>query len=123
MKELVEQGLVILSEKPKAPSAEEPPSPRLDFLWVEITSRCNLHCIHCYAGAGDKVEANEEVIDFKTKKEGTIRHTELSVEELRKILDEAADIGCRKIQFTGGEPTLRDDLTELLEYAKARGFE
>lgn len=95
----------------------------MDFLWVEITSRCNLHCIYCYAGAGDKVETNEEVIDFETKKEGTIRHTELSVEELRKILDEAADIGCRKIQFTGGEPTLRDDLTELLEYAKARGFE
>jgi radical SAM protein with 4Fe4S-binding SPASM domain len=73
----------------------------LSFLWLELTNRCNLECVHCYSDSspwsGDK--------DVLTK-----------TDYLRAI-DEAALAGCRGIQFIGGEPTLNHDLPELIDYA------
>ena len=40
-----------------APLAVQPPSRKeLDFLWLELTERCNLRCVHCYAGSGPGLE-------------------------------------------------------------------
>lgn len=75
------------------------------FLELEITSRCQLTCSsHCYAEAGP------------AKGHGT-----LTADDWKKVIDEAARIGVRKIQFIGGEPTLHPDFTELVEHALARG--
>jgi MoaA/NifB/PqqE/SkfB family radical SAM enzyme len=46
---------------------------------------------------------------------------ELSTEEWKTILQKAWDAGIPHITFTGGEPTLRDDLVELIEYAEELG--
>jgi hypothetical protein len=46
---------------------------------------------------------------------------ELTTEEWKQILDEAWKAGIPHVTFTGGEPTLRDDLTELIEYAEKTG--
>ena len=76
-----------------------------DFLWMEITGRCNLRCIHCYA---------EAVPD---------QSTELPTHVLTRVLDQAAAFGYKRVQFTGGECTLRDDLPLLITHAKTKGFE
>lgn len=104
LEDSVDQGLIQLSEEPKRQHLEERPLPNLDFLWVEVTSCCNLRCVHCYAEAVGKAGKD------------------LSDEALKKMIDEAAALGCRKIQFTGGEPVLRDNLQELVEHAKTKGF-
>lgn len=70
-----------------------------------MTGRCNLRCIHCYAGADSQ------------QKQGLPAHV------LTRVLDEAAAIGCRKVQFTGGECTLRKDLPDLILHAKSKKFE
>ena len=62
---------------------------------------CNQKCVHCYA-AGQK-QAEEP---------------ELSTEEWKEILDRCRKAGICQITFTGGEPTMRDDLFELIEYAR-----
>lgn len=62
---------------------------------------CNQKCLHCYAA--DQEKANVE---------------ELSTEEWKEIIDKCRKIGIPQVTFTGGEPTLRDDLTELIEYSK-----
>ncbi|HTY53190.1 MAG TPA: radical SAM protein, partial [Methanomicrobiales archaeon] len=81
---------------------EERPDTGLEFLWIEVTSRCNLRCLHCYAGSG------------LNGKDG------LSFGSLTRVIDQAAEMGCRCIQFTGGECLLRDDLTSLVNHALIR---
>ena len=62
---------------------------------------CNQQCVHCYA-AGQK-NANEE---------------ELSTEDWKKIIDKCRKEGIPQLTFTGGEPTMRKDLFELIDYAQ-----
>jgi len=70
----------------------------------EITNKCNLACKHCYANAGKEFE------------------NELSTKEAKNVLNQLKRAGVPIVCFTGGEPFLRKDLFELLEYAKRVGI-
>ena len=70
-----------------------------------ITRRCNLKCVHCYAHA-----KNQEFKD------------ELTTEEGLKLLDDLADFGVPVVLFSGGEPLMRKDLSTLAEYAVSKGM-
>ena len=70
-----------------------------------MTRRCNLKCVHCYAQAKD--------IEFEN---------ELSTEEGKALIDDLASFGSPVILFSGGEPTLRKDLPELAAYARGKGM-
>ena len=78
---------------------------RMDLMVSAMTKKgnwhCNQKCIHCYAA--DQIHAEEE---------------ELSTEEWKKILDKCREAGIPQVTFTGGEPTMRDDLFELVKYAR-----
>lgn len=77
---------------------------------IEITSRCNLKCIHCHANTEDKTESYDD-------------SSELSTIQVKKIIDDLVKIPeFRMIVYTGGEPFVREDLIEILEYSKFRGF-
>lgn len=62
---------------------------------------CNQRCVHCYA-AGQKNSKEEE----------------LSTEDWKKIIEKCRKEGIPQLTFTGGEPTMREDLFELIESAK-----
>ncbi|MEJ5358540.1 MAG: 12,18-didecarboxysiroheme deacetylase [Desulfobacterales bacterium] len=70
-----------------------------------MTRRCNLRCIHCYAHARDRADDDE-----------------LSTDEGRALLDDLAAFGVPVVLFSGGEPLLRPDLPELAAYAVSRGM-
>lgn len=70
-----------------------------------VTRRCNLKCIHCYAQARDESFANE-----------------LSTAEGRALIDDLAAFGVPVVLFSGGEPLMRPDLPELAGYAVAKGM-
>ncbi len=70
-----------------------------------ITRRCNLKCVHCYAHAKDLSFENE-----------------LSTKEGKILLDDLAQFGVPVILFSGGEPTIRKDLPELAAYAVSKGM-
>ena len=70
-----------------------------------VTRRCNLKCVHCYAQARDEAFPDE-----------------LSTAEGKAVLDDLADFGCPVVLFSGGEPLVRPDLTELAAYAVERGM-
>lgn len=78
---------------------------RMDLMVSAMTLNgnwhCNQKCIHCYA-AGQK-SAEEE---------------ELSTDEWKKILDKCRRACIPQVTFTGGEPTMRDDLIDLIDYAR-----
>jgi MoaA/NifB/PqqE/SkfB family radical SAM enzyme len=81
--------------------------PKFDFLWLELTNRCNLQCSHCYSGSspysGDR--------DFLTEA------------DYLRLIEESYALGCRQIQFIGGEPTLNKSLPVLIESASKIGYE
>ena len=106
IKNLLNKNLANIVKQPQLVSQEATAndSPQLNFLWIEVTSRCNLRCIHCYA------ESHEEPT------------YELNTASIIDWLNQAFDLGCRKIQFTGGECTLRKDLPELISFARKKGF-
>src|SRR5580658_702755 len=79
----------------------------LSFLWLELTNKCNLSCAHCYAESGPRPS----------------RKDVLTTNDYRRLLDEAAAIGCRAVQFIGGEPTLHRGLPELIAHARVLGYE
>ncbi|MDI6841024.1 MAG: radical SAM protein [bacterium] len=68
-----------------------------------LTNACNLRCIHCLmVGQSSK--------------------DELTTKEVKNILDQLADLGCFELTFSGGEPLLRDDFVDILEYSFKKGF-
>jgi radical SAM protein with 4Fe4S-binding SPASM domain len=92
---LHELGLEVI-----APFSARPSAPyRLD---LALTYRCNNDCAHCY---------NARPRDFP----------ELDTNQWKTIIDRAWEIGIPHIIFTGGEPTLRRDLPDLIAYAESKG--
>lgn len=76
---------------------------------IAITYRCNNACQFCYAACGDALSAT------------CLNHPEKTTADYKKIIDIFADEA--KIpffSFTGGEPTLRPDLEELIQYARTK---
>jgi MoaA/NifB/PqqE/SkfB family radical SAM enzyme len=80
--------------------------PPVDFLWLELTNQCNLQCTHCYADSGPRGEKSI-----------------LSAARYLELMTEAFNLGCRRVQFIGGEPTLNRDLPMLIHAASGMGFE
>ena len=78
---------------------------RMDLMVSAMTKdgkwHCNQKCVHCYA-------AGQTLSDEK----------ELTTAEWKKILDICRSAGIPQVTFTGGEPTMREDLIELIRYAR-----
>ena len=49
--------------------------------------------------------------------------TDLTTDEIRKSILRGAKSGCTQLGFSGGEPTIREDFIELVEYGKSLGYE
>jgi heme b synthase len=71
----------------------------------ELTRNCNLNCIHCRAAAS------------KGPYEG-----ELTLPECKQVIDQIAGFASPTIILTGGEPLLRDDIFDIIEYGNAKGL-
>lgn len=100
------------------PPAAEPiagaPTHSLDFLWAELNGECNLGCSFCYAGA-----QNADLYPAaRPRPAGEI----LSADEWRDVLRQAAELGCRAVQFIGGEVMLDRRLPRLIDAAAELGF-
>ena len=70
-----------------------------------VTRRCNLKCVHCYAQATNRPDDNE-----------------LSTTDGRQLIDDLAQFGVPVILFSGGEPLVRKDLPQLAAYAVEKGM-
>ena len=68
---------------------------------IELTTKCNLNCVHCYA-KHDK-------------------YKDITTEEFKQVFDELVDRGLLEVYLTGGEIFLRRDFEELFVYAKKKG--
>jgi len=73
------------------------------WVYLELTYRCNLKCIHCY-GVADKSKE------------------ELTTQEIYSLLGQLAEQKCFNLIFTGGEPFIRKDWFEIAAYARSKGL-
>lgn len=81
------------------------PRERKPVVVWNCTKACNLKCCHCYAKANPSAASDE-----------------LSTGEAKAMIDDLAAFGSPVILFSGGEPCLRGDIFELLDYAAAKGI-
>ena len=70
-----------------------------------VGQRCNLKCVHCYSQSKDIEYTNE-----------------LNTKEAKAMIDGLAEYGAPVLLFSGGEPLMREDLMELIAYAKDKGL-
>lgn len=82
--------------------------PFLHHLDIELTERCNNACVHCYINLP---ENDSEALS-----------RELTTEMWKDILRQAAELGVLTVRFTGGEPLLRQDFTELYTFTRRLGI-
>jgi AdoMet-dependent heme synthase len=69
---------------------------------MDITWRCNERCVHCYLDHDDKGE--------------------MTTDEIKDVIRQLADVGTFFLSISGGEPLLRRDCFEILEFARALRF-
>lgn len=94
--------------------------PRPYALLAEITYRCPLHCPYCSnpVTVGSAVPSGEQAGPTALRKAHTTANNgELTTEEWKRVIREAAALGVLQIGFSGGEPTARRDLVELIREA------
>ncbi len=70
------------------------------YLRVSVTDRCNYRCLYCMPEEGLQWIPKAELLQY---------------EEISRIVRVMARMGVQKIRITGGEPTVRSDITELIQ--------
>ena len=94
--------MIPLSQTPESPHPESPPLvplQHLDHLWFQVAGTlCNYTCAHCFISCHPK---NRE-FGF------------LSLDQVRQRLEESQSLGVKEYYFTGGEPFLHPQMTEIL---------
>ena len=70
-----------------------------------ITNRCNLRCQHCYASATPEIATPE-----------------IDTAGAKAVIEDLAAFGVPVLLFSGGEPLLREDLTELVAFSVQKGL-
>jgi Radical SAM superfamily/4Fe-4S single cluster domain len=85
------------------------PLDRLDTLWINTGTLCNIACLNCYIESSPK----NDRLAYITRAE-----TAAYLDEIRDL-----KLGTREIGFTGGEPFLNPDMLGMLDDALSRGFQ
>jgi MoaA/NifB/PqqE/SkfB family radical SAM enzyme len=78
----------------------------LHSAWLEVTGRCQLSCVHCYAESGPHGN-----------------HGTMSTSDWHGVITELRLLGAAHVQFIGGEPTLHPNLPDFVRAAVSVGFE
>jgi len=72
----------------------------IDYLRISVIDNCNLRCVYCMPLEGLRFLPRDEL---------------LTPAEIELVVRAAVSVGFRKFRLTGGEPTLRADLLEIVE--------
>ncbi|MDD5691785.1 MAG: glycosyltransferase [Candidatus Omnitrophica bacterium] len=74
-----------------------------EYIILDITHRCNLRCNICEIRKDRKIE-------------------EYTLDEVKGIIDQAIEWGVKEFVLSGGEPLLREDIFDILDFVKARNY-
>lgn len=71
----------------------------INYLRISLTDRCNLRCVYCMPMQGLTFVPGKDL---------------LSADEIERVVRAAVEVGFTKVRLTGGEPTLRTDIVEIV---------
>lgn len=71
---------------------------------IELSKRCNIHCNYCYSASGKPLE------------------NELTLEEIKKVITDAKELGARTVTINGGEPTIHPHFSEIVQFIHSKGM-
>lgn len=71
----------------------------IDYMRISLTDRCNLRCIYCMPAEGVCQVPHDQI---------------MRLDEIRRLVEVAADMGVRRIRLTGGEPLVRKGVVSLV---------
>jgi cyclic pyranopterin phosphate synthase len=77
---------------------------RITYLRVSVTDRCNLRCLYCMPAEGLKWLPHDSILTF---------------EEIARVVRVMSEAGVTRVRLTGGEPTVRRDLIDLVRQIRA----
>ncbi len=77
---------------------------RIEYLRISVTDRCNFRCLYCMPAEGLTWLPKSQI---------------LSYEEIAEVVQQLAPLGLRRLRITGGEPTIRPNLNELIRMLRA----
>lgn len=77
---------------------------RIEYLRISVTDRCNFRCLYCMPEQGLQWLPKSDI---------------LSYEEIAEVVAQLAPMGLRRLRITGGEPTIRPNLDELIRLLRA----
>jgi radical SAM protein with 4Fe4S-binding SPASM domain len=104
LSELRTRGIIYFDiDKEPRPGAPDPSGVSTKAVFLNVTTRCNLRCPTCLANASASAESDEAPTSV-----------------WQEIMDKLADAGVSTVIVTGGEPTMRKDIFDLLRYARDR---
>jgi MoaA/NifB/PqqE/SkfB family radical SAM enzyme len=78
----------------------------LQRIWAELTGKCQLECVHCYAHSGPAGS-----------------HGTMTAADWMSLTDQAKALGAGIVQFIGGEPTMHPQFAAILRHALESGIE
>lgn len=76
----------------------------IEYLRISITDRCNFRCVYCMPPEGLEWMPKAEILTY---------------EEITEVVRQLAPLGLRRLRITGGEPTIRPELTTLVRMLRA----
>jgi GTP 3',8-cyclase len=88
----------------QASGLNDPQGRHIDYLRVSVTDRCNYRCTYCMPEDGVEHTARGDVLSF---------------EEIIGLVGGFAELGVRRVRITGGEPTVRKDIVNLVAMISA----
>src|SRR6266545_2783787 len=77
---------------------------KIEYLRISVTDRCNFRCLYCMPTEGLQWLPKSDI---------------LSYEEIAEVVAQLAPMGLRRLRITGGEPTIRPNLDELIRMLRA----
>jgi cyclic pyranopterin phosphate synthase len=93
-----------ISDSPVPTSSVDQFGRIIEYLRISVTDRCNFRCLYCMPEAGLEWLPKSEI---------------LSYEEIADVVGQLAPLGLRRLRITGGEPTIRPNLDELIRSLRA----
>jgi GTP 3',8-cyclase len=97
------QGLVVSNAQNSQHTLSDSFARRFTYLRLSITEKCNFRCTYCLPNGSECLSHDGE----------------LSLVEMERLVTIFAKMGTKKIRITGGEPTLRRDISEIISLCKS----
>lgn len=104
--EVLSEGVDFTDNKSKTQQTE---LPKLSNIYLYVTDQCNLFCKHCWVSP--------------VKNSSRYEQTKISLEDLKRVITEAIDMGLNNVKITGGEPFLWHDISDLLKFLHEKKIE